>query len=100
MSTYTEVHERKYRTYKSTGDEASISLPRSVERLRCPTCRRKMFTRMNDGLRLRTRILILHDGGGTAKCRHCRCDMSVPIVADEVEAPEFLSRWKSEKGIV
>lgn len=72
------------------------TFPSSIEKLSCPICRRRMFTRSNGILRLRTRILVFERAYAVAKCRHCRNDVVVPIVMCEAFDRESLPIWHEE----
>jgi uncharacterized protein with PIN domain len=63
------------------------------EKILCPTCRRRLFSRNEDVVRLRTRILVFENGNAFAKCKHCRKDVMVPLVMREIFSEECLPLW-------
>ena len=67
-----------------------------VTEMLCPICGRRMFTRSNGALRLKTRILIFDGTYAIAKCRYCRTDVVVPIVMSEMFDRESLPVWNEE----
>lgn len=65
----------------------------SVEEILCPICRRRLFSRNEDVVRLKTRILVFEGGSAYAKCKYCRNDVIVPLVMHESLDEEWLPVW-------
>lgn len=77
-------------------EKTALGLAEQSVPLRCPLCRRKVFSVSNGALRLRTRILVFKNGRAITKCKYCRNDIHVPIVMFDFANEESLPVWDSE----
>jgi hypothetical protein len=65
----------------------------ALEEVLCPVCHRRLFSRNEAVVRLRTRILVFEGNNAYAKCKYCRNDVMVPLIMPEIFSEESLSLW-------
>jgi len=46
---------------------------------RCPSCRHRLFQVGDDGVKLRTNIIIFNGDGATVKCPACKADVPLDL---------------------
>lgn len=71
-------------------------LKMKVEDIRCPVCRRRVFSLNASAVRLKTRILVFEGNRAYAKCKHCRSDIVVPLVLLELPGEPYLPVWNEK----
>ena len=65
----------------------------ALEEVLCPVCHRRLFSRNEAAVRLRTRILVFEGDHAYAKCKYCRNDVMVPLAMREISSEESLPLW-------
>lgn len=81
---------------RTESPDTVTKLKMKVEDIRCPVCRRRVFSLNASAVRLKTRILVFEGNSAYAKCKHCRSDIMVPLVLLKLPGEHYLPVWNEK----